>query len=734
LAMAVSVHVVLVPFPRSTTATRSACILLRRLQSQSNMFLQSVARYTQNIGVRTEIARQQRTSIEFYVAKRQQTLECLQASLPAVTVERCSSLDIDISNAILKCSMNQQKHAKLVELTTTQQFLGEGFTTRSSTLQDVKAVFATNLGDVFEELVGSYEAASENAISCGNTRGDEGVSDRLNTCIDNYRVGMRGAIAGVEEALIDDDAASRVAAGPLIRQRVAFLGVQNFVFELSDTMKCIQDGMDTKPKPKGLLPRFKTQLQQFTSAMKLTWLWRDTAKRRLAAKTSLALSLASLWVSIPYLRNEVAYPNSIWVGITVATVSLESTGSSVTRAMGRLWGTLMAGGFALLIDKLLGAYSHPVSHLVLMTFFTFAAIYVGTNSETPYAARYAATSLGSILYGSFENEMTVSEYVPQRVMLIFTGVFIALFVEMFVFPLSSRTIVQANALQFFEDLEHVLQSTRDAVACLDNVPVNEEKDGNDLLSEDDPLWMLREGSKSMSLSDDFVAACEAVQKTLSLAQKELTPGNAEPVLGGIRLHVGGYEALLYEQKKIVLQLDLLTITMKSLAGYFEILPQNHPVQLLQWPDFFSSCLGQVTEQLSNCIDKLREVFPHGLLRPGASPMSNIIRAVSAFRGFEDAVLCIYTEMENRHANILKIPDKPYVPGLRLTIALAKSAVLTIGTNLKNCGTAIETIVKNFPEDEMKASTVSGLPSVSDDGNTPEDQRAEKQMDPKLLRT
>ena len=144
-------------------------------------------------------------------------------------------------------------------------------------------------------------------------------------------------------------------------------------------------------------------------------------------KTALGLSLASLWVSIPSLRGDIAYPNSVWVGLTVASVSLESTGAAYTKCLDRLWATLIAAAYALLIGKIVDP-NNGIVKLLALSAFTFGATLL-TNPARPYASRYAATSVGSILFGSFANNVEVHEYVPNRIMLIFIGVATFIFVE-----------------------------------------------------------------------------------------------------------------------------------------------------------------------------------------------------------------------------------------------------------------------------------------------------------------
>lgn len=349
LCVALLVHLLSIPLRRSTAASRSAQRLVRQLACESSLLLRSVSEYTSNIGRASSVARQARTLIEFYAKSRGRTLERLEGCLPAMRAERSnlrivpvsSEFDLDVVEKYVSCARKQQKHAELLMLATTQQFLGEEFTSLSETVRDVKVKISTNLGFVVEQLALEY-ARSERAFFLGNSHSNEGREDayqNLQSCMEGYRKAMRQAIIDAENLLLHDDAASRSTTGPLIRQRVAFLAVFSFVHELRDMIARVAD---EEPANKGRT----SMMSRLVSTLKMPWLWADLAKRRLATKTAVGLCLSSLWVSIPYLRGHVAYPNSCWVGITVASVSLESTGGSWVKCLDRLWGTLVAGAFS----------------------------------------------------------------------------------------------------------------------------------------------------------------------------------------------------------------------------------------------------------------------------------------------------------------------------------------------------------------------------------------------------
>jgi hypothetical protein len=343
LSVALFVHILMIPMPRSTMASRLSQGLAKQLAYETRHLLSSVSKYTQNLGIASNTANQSRTLIDFYVLKRQQTLKRLVDFLPALRAEKYLTKSdlVGKIEAYVMCSKKQQKHAELISLATTQQFLGEDFTYLNDSVRDVKTKFSTNLSFAVEQLVLNY-VRSEHSMFFGGSSESSDAHEKatfrhLESSMDSYRNAMKQATIDAETLLINDDSASRSATGPLIRQRVAFLGVFSFVHELCDMITKIGNEDDE------LSP---TRVSQLVATLKMPWLWGDLGKRRLALKTALGLGVGSLWVSIPYLRGHVSYPNSIWVGVTVASVSLESTGATYLKCIDRLWGTLMAGGFA----------------------------------------------------------------------------------------------------------------------------------------------------------------------------------------------------------------------------------------------------------------------------------------------------------------------------------------------------------------------------------------------------
>ena len=715
--VALLVHLVTVPTSKSTTATRQSKSMVKQLSYETHKLLQSIVEYTTHIGKSTARARQSRTLIEFYVNRRQQTLTKLESQLPAMKAEKhMTKPDLDTLVVFLSCSKKQQKHAELIKLATTQMYLGEEFTSQNDTVRDVKTKLAMNLGFALEQLTLEYERSEKAFFDTSvdaNQRSKDIIFSSLKSCIEDYRKAMRQAITDAETLLLESDAESRSTAsctGPLIRQRVVFLGTYSLVDEL---LQMVTNKDDDQPSDEAS----KSRISQLKDTFRMPWLWKDVGKRRLAAKTGLGLLLGSLWVSIPYLREAIAYPNSIWVGMTAAVVSLETTGATYSKAIDRLWGTLVAGGYAMLINKLFDGTNWIVK-LFELSIFVFTATFL-TNRERPYASRYASASVVSILYGNFDKAVDAADYAGMRVMLIFTGVVLFLFVELLVFPRSSRTVVQASSLQFFEDLEHFFYESGRVCGTISSITRIKNGEEDRLhLHEDDPMWLLREGYKKFpSLANELDSTRDVVSKTLGIATSELRPGLQEPSLGlNISLDASGYTNLLAEQRKILGQLDLLIRSIKSLIGYYSNLNDNNRVRNLYWPTLLSTSLCYMAQHLSKCGDKLRAVFPNGLLRPGSCDMEQTIRAIAAFRNFEDLVLSTLNIVAERHSSYLDTLNTSgekigYAPGFRLTLSLAISSVLTVGHSLSLCGQHLEGIIQqSFPDDEVQSGVTTSSQS------------------------
>ena len=95
--------------------------------------------------------------------------------------------------------------------------------------------------------------------------------------------------------------------------------------------------------------------------------------------------------------------------MTVASVNLGTTGSSFHKAYDRLSGTMIAAAYALIVTDLFPGNTDSVK-VPAIAFFTFTVIYLWSD-EHVYMYTYAATSIGSMIYGCVKNDFDIMTYI-----------------------------------------------------------------------------------------------------------------------------------------------------------------------------------------------------------------------------------------------------------------------------------------------------------------------------------
>ena len=694
LFVAFSVHFILSFTPRSTASTRLSREMMKQLSYQTYSLLYSVSLWANNLGTDTQSIMRARGLIEYYITSRKNTLQLLSNSIDAIRVETnlpsCSSINskyLGMVEEFIEFAQKQQQYTDMIQFAISNLLLGEESTLTNETIKEMKIMMSHHLGSAVEKLATEYRG-TEHAYFFSSS---EVSVDALQSCLKSYLLAMRNAIRDADELSVNSSAKS--LTGPKIRSRVIFHAVSCVVHELLDVITPrTTDARIQSTEPESIYFKFKTSL-------KMPWLWNNTVKCRLAFKTSLALGLASLWVAIPHLREVISYPNAAWVGITVAIVSLENTGAAITKCYDRLWGTLIAAAVALLVARILPVQNNAVA-ISTYALYTFVAI-LFQDKERPYAMQCSVSALASILFGSLYNMAEVDYYVTQRILLIFVGVATFLFVELALFPRSSRIIVQSCTIKYFDDLQCFLVNAGKACDSISSFEC-EDCEVPDRLRED-PLFMLRQGHEEVSsLTACLADGISRLKDTVSISNNELRPALQEPSLGlHIKLHGIGYEKLLAEQERCISQLKLLTTCINSLIGYYSFLPKTAQIRELHWPSLLATTIDQVAQQHHRCINSMKVAFPNGLCEPGSCSVSNTITAISDFRNFEATRISILTQsFAERHTQyynmLMAMEGAAYIPGFRITLALASSAILSIAECLQHCGLHLEEIVRAFP--------------------------------------
>ena len=96
------------------------------------------------------------------------------------------------------------------------------------------------------------------------------------------------------------------------------------------------------------------------------------------------MAMASLFVSITYLWN-ISQPFGHWPGLTIASVNLASTASSFHKASDRLFGTLLAASYCLLVSDLFPGNKDYVK-IPAIAIFAYVVLYL-KNADHAHKVR-----------------------------------------------------------------------------------------------------------------------------------------------------------------------------------------------------------------------------------------------------------------------------------------------------------------------------------------------------------
>jgi len=464
-------------------------------------------------------------------------------------------------------------------------------------------------------------------------------------------------------------------------------------------------------------------------ALRSQWLWHDTLNRRLALKTAVGLLLASLFVSWDYLW-EVTDPFGFWPGLTIASVNLANRGSSFHKASDRLFGTVLAAAYAMLIADLFPP-NQDVITIASIGIFTFGAIYL-RNKDHAYKYTYAATSIGSMSYGSVQNNVDVYGYVPKRIQLIFVGVIMFAIIELLVFPRSSQTILERNIMDFFSNVEEVIEVARKyAVDLSSYIQCCEANDVERPLMDDDNATETGSVAELPSF-DSLRSSMKQLSDTAATLMKEVSPALKEPYFGfAQRLRPAPILGIVRESASIQLQLssflDSLERLSRVLVPHQDDTDDHQQLQLQQeatcdqikkrssertlacntaisayscWAQVYSRLLEKVSIQMQLCCDNLRIAYPDGHLRPQNCNTLEAIASAASFRDLDSVRLEIlsiwgdhFMEMGNKQstsaATILS-------PNQLMMLGITVSHLLETCRHIQKAGKGLEEYARTFP--------------------------------------
>mmetsp|Transcript_3529 Transcript_3529/g.5266 ORF Transcript_3529/g.5266 Transcript_3529/m.5266 type:complete len:1018 (-) Transcript_3529:242-3295(-) len=164
-----------------------------------------------------------------------------------------------------------------------------------------------------------------------------------------------------------------------------------------------------------------------------------------AVKVSLAISLSSLLVLIPSIRDE--FDRAFWGPLTIAFVMGRSVGASFKQSFLRMQGTVSGVIFGYTLLRLTGG--HRAAILIGLPFIVFVASLAKPSKAFGYAGVVAAFTSGVIVLGYDPDELSIGEYSLARIELTALGILIWFAICVLLFPFSPRAELQKEVLRSF---------------------------------------------------------------------------------------------------------------------------------------------------------------------------------------------------------------------------------------------------------------------------------------------
>ena len=579
---------------------------------------------------------------------------------------------------------------KVLQNSLTQHVLGEDLGLSSHVLSRVKMIIKEEIMSSRNRLIDAMIAAIAVCDACADhslhRRVLPGIEEELQIVLEECNDNLNIAISRSAK-LLDEDSSSNVSIlAHLIRRTTALNAIFEFAESLLyylkhhrwDQLCCVEKNQNTRQS------RTSLSLSSFKAFVQLQWFWYDHDRLRLALKTSVGMAIASLFVSIDYLWI-VSEPFGIWPGLTIASVNLGKTGSSFHKAQDRLFGTMLAGAYALLVTDLFPGNKDAVK-IPAIALFTYVIIYT-RNAKHAYKFTYAATSIGSMLYGSVKNDFNIAGYIPKRIELIFVGTVIFGFVELMMFPGSSRNIVEHVGYELFFSVRDFMHQTTKCVQHMELFIENSNRN-------DEPVDCFK-GDDLFQLND-LVKLQKKLRAQCSKIKVELESGINEPNMGlSLKMNAPAFRDLVKAFDDCETQTFLLLKALQKLAKGIE--EGEHPMRQIKWAPELRIFTDDTLSKLNYSCDWLESAFPDARLRPQQGNAVKAVVAAASFRDLDGIRLkaiskCSVMYSKYIHDTGLYSSD----PVSLLTIGITLTYILDICRHLQEAGKNLEKISYEFP--------------------------------------
>ena len=667
---------------------------LLRLEKDLIMLLLQCKAYSETTGTASSPIPAM-ANIEMLQTRIVGTVKKLKCELPASKVELsflCKSRESkDLSGWITQTG---KMLGPLESLRTSlvQRVIGEEYTMYSPHLRDAKVTINEEIGPARDRMVDSMIAAIAVCHAWADPSSHRTVLPNVHG---ELKEAIRECFQDLHQAFIK--AAKKLEANPqdnipifahLSRRMTSF----NALFELGDSLQAYlqkhswESEEVREKKRETFLARLFDRISSMMSFVDLRWLLRNPDSLRLALKTSVGMFLASMFVSVPYLWN-ISKPFGVWPGLTIASINLGTTGSSFHKASDRLSGTMIAAAYALIVTDLFPGNADYVK-IPAITFFTFTVIYLRSD-EHAYRYTYAATSIGSMLYGSIKNDFDIMTYIPKRIELIFVGVVLFGIVELLLFPRSSRRIVESSAFELFLSFRDFLGQAARTTRRMEEYVVHSSEIteyGETLFDEIEDVFQL----------EDLVKFYEKTKRENTRLSKELESGLNEPNLGlSMPLHPEVFRGLAKHFSNCEVQAMVLLKELKNLGIYYK--EEGHPIRKMNWSCVHARFLQDAFITLDHACKLLEDIYPDGRLRAQHADSVKSVTAAASFRAMEDVRLRTISEWSHHYLDFTQKKEfQGSDPSSVMTIGNATMCILELCHLLQKAGKHVEEIAHHFP--------------------------------------
>eukprot|EP00980_Cylindrotheca_fusiformis_P006733 scaffold1400_cov137-Cylindrotheca_fusiformis.AAC.11 len=779
IGLLVALGMNLIPPFRPNTATRQAHQIMVLMARDFFLFFMQVRYYTFNTGQAPKVARTAGATIDLLVKRINPSIQNLKKLLPFIRAEAITSAgrsNVDRLDRWI-CHLDETSiHFKMLRTALNSRYLGED-TTNSIDTRLIHRTIAIDLGQDYHELVNSLIAATvalnkHSNPYLSNEHDFSTHSSRLSQDLMRTQIAFARALYKVTEQLEGNrgsstdndltsppifdkqDRAKIPLYAHLARRMTAMYSVlaiaQGLIDFIADadvqedrsSPNTDEEAPQSRPlfsKASAVVISFVQSCVQVLCAVTKylirtwwapEWKWRKRETRRLALKTALGMLVASLWLAIPGLW-DIAQPFGFWPGLTIASVNLATTGSSFRKATDRLVGTLFAAAYALIVVDFFPGNEDYIK-IPAIALFTFAVIFM-KKSDHAYQYTYAATSTGSMLYGSVKNGFNIETYVPKRIQLIFIGVMTFTIIELFIFPRSSRRTVEEKCIEFFDQAGAFLIKS---MSYVEGPPEQVGRKNSDMdVEKAEATDHIGSSQRSIVAEIDALESLCKAQKELHVTsatlKKEVASALQEPHFGFHQpLNPKALNALVSELVEAEENAYFLVDALKSLSSlllktssksasleeehhsescHLQPEKQERPPGInlendsskVYWFRAYSGFLHIAAKQMNSCNKHLKDAYPDGRFRPQNQNTLKAILAASSFRDFHDVRFDIvsewsgycqrtgFREYDDTGTDLVR-PDR--LPILGITT----SFLLEMCRHLQQAGLKMEWYIQTFP--------------------------------------